>query len=89
MALAFYQLFEPETCTYTYLVGDPHTRECALVDSMKEEFSTYISLLKELGYALKYLIETHVHADHITALSLLQQKFPKAEAVVSRHSQVF
>ncbi len=64
--LFFRQLFDHESYTYTYLLADPETREAALIDSVKEQVPRDLNLIKELGLQLRYLIETHVHADHIT-----------------------
>ncbi|MCE9624978.1 MAG: MBL fold metallo-hydrolase [Deltaproteobacteria bacterium] len=64
--LFFRQLFDYETWTYTYLIADPETREAALIDTVKEQVQRDLNLVKELGLHLKFVMETHVHADHIT-----------------------
>ena len=71
--MLFRQLFDPETATYTYLIADPDTREAALVDPVLEQFERDRQLLQELGLSLRYTLETHVHADHITSASKLRQ----------------
>jgi glyoxylase-like metal-dependent hydrolase (beta-lactamase superfamily II) len=73
-ALIFRQLFDYESWTYTYLLADPLTREAALIDTVKEQAERDLSLLRELGLKLKYLLETHVHADHISGAALLRAK---------------
>lgn len=70
----FRQLFDQESSTYTYLLADPATREAALIDSVLEQTPRDEAILKELNLKLVYLLETHVHADHITAASTLKTK---------------
>ncbi len=72
--MIFKQLFDQETWTYTYLIGDPVTKEAVMIDPVNTHIDEYVALLKELGLTLKYSLETHVHADHITAGGLLRQK---------------
>ena len=83
MSLVFQQLEDPETNTYTYLVGDSDTGECALVDSVREQFEFYKDLIEKNGWKLCYLIETHVHADHVTANALLKAQYPGVKIVLS------
>jgi glyoxylase-like metal-dependent hydrolase (beta-lactamase superfamily II) len=66
-ALKIRQLFDKDTWTYTYLVWDERTKEATIIDSVLEKKDRDIQLIKELGLSLKYAMETHVHADHITA----------------------
>ena len=86
--MLFKQLFDKETGTYTYLLADEETREAVLIDSVKEQAGRDAKLIKELGLNLKYFLETHIHADHITAVSALKNDFPQAQAVVSLHGGV-
>jgi sulfur dioxygenase len=72
--MLFKQLFDDETWTYTYLIGDPVTKEAVLIDPVNTHIDGYLTMLKNLGLTLKYTLETHVHADHITASGLLRQK---------------
>lgn len=72
--MIFRQLFDRESCTYTYLLADEVTREAALVDPVRELVDRDLSVLAELGLTLKYTLETHVHADHITGAGTLRQK---------------
>jgi glyoxylase-like metal-dependent hydrolase (beta-lactamase superfamily II) len=71
--MIFRQLFDPETCTYTYLLGDERTREAVLIDSVREQGERDRTLLAELELRLLYTLETHVHADHVTASGWLRQ----------------
>jgi sulfur dioxygenase len=72
--MIFRQLFEPESSTYTYLIADDNTREAILVDSVRETFDRDVEQLDSLALKLVYVVETHVHADHITGASLLRDK---------------
>lgn len=66
MEIIFHQLFENESSTYTYLIADPQTKEAALIDPVLETFERDLQFIKDLGLKLKYSLETHIHADHIT-----------------------
>ena len=69
------QLFDKDTSTYTYLVADLKSGEAALIDAVREQFDRDSKLIKDLGLSLKYAIETHVHADHITSAGHLRDAF--------------
>ncbi len=73
--MIFRQLFDDDTWTYTYLIADPVHKEAVLIDPVNTHVDEYVNMLKEMGMTLKYSLETHVHADHITASGLLRQKF--------------
>ncbi len=62
----FKQLFDEPTSTFTYLIADEQTKSALLIDPVHEQFDRDMSVLAELGLTLKYVLETHVHADHIT-----------------------
>ena len=65
------QLFDAETFTYTYLVADEETRQAALIDPVLEQIDRDLGLIGELGLTLSHVLETHVHADHVTAAGVL------------------
>lgn len=71
--MLFRQLFDPETSTYTYLIADTVTKEAALVDPVLEQVDRDLKLLEELELNLRYCLETHIHADHITGTGKLRQ----------------
>ena len=71
--MLFRQLFDKESSTYTYLVADSETREAALVDPVLEQVERDFKLVRELNLALKFCLETHIHADHITGTGKLRQ----------------
>jgi sulfur dioxygenase len=68
------QLFDATSSTYTYLLGDPHTREAVLIDPVFEQARRDSALVRELDLALLYTLETHVHADHVTGAWLMRQR---------------
>jgi len=72
--MIFRQLFDKETSTYTYLLADEKTREALIIDSVLENAERDLKLIKELGLKLIYTVETHVHADHITAAAKLSEE---------------
>jgi len=70
--MIFRQLFERETSTYTYLLADEHSREAIIIDPVNTQLMQYKQLLDELDLTLCYALDTHVHADHVTALGDLR-----------------
>jgi glyoxylase-like metal-dependent hydrolase (beta-lactamase superfamily II) len=68
------QLFEPDTCTYTYLLWDPASREAALIDPVRETLDRDLRLVEELELTLRYVLETHVHADHVTSSGVIADR---------------
>ncbi len=72
--MLFKQLFDQETWTYTYLIADTVNKEAVLIDPVNTHIDEYLELLKGQGLQLKYTLETHVHADHITASGLLRER---------------
>lgn len=71
--MIFRQLFDKESSTYTYLLGCESTRSAVLIDSVKEQIERDLKLLEELGLTLKLVLDTHVHADHVTAAGELRE----------------
>lgn len=80
--MIFRQLYDQETSTYTYLLADEDTKEAIIIDSVIEQVERDKKLINELGLKLKYILETHVHADHITGAASLKTYFPDAQTVV-------
>ncbi|MCM1982227.1 MBL fold metallo-hydrolase [Lyngbya confervoides] len=85
--MLFRQLFDPETSTYSYLMADEGTREAVLVDSVADQVPRDWKLLQELRLTLKYCLETHVHADHITGAGQLRE-LSGCETLVPEQAQV-
>lgn len=61
------QLFDPDSCTYTYVLFDPDTREAVIIDPVDEQLERDLQVLREYGLRLRWVVETHAHADHITS----------------------
>jgi glyoxylase-like metal-dependent hydrolase (beta-lactamase superfamily II) len=70
--MLFRQMFEPQSSTYTYLIGCSDSREAALIDPVLETAERDLAVLAELGLTLKYTLETHIHADHVTGAARLR-----------------
>jgi glyoxylase-like metal-dependent hydrolase (beta-lactamase superfamily II)/rhodanese-related sulfurtransferase len=85
--LIFRQLFDPQSSTYTYLLGDAKTKEAVLIDPVFELAGRDAALVEELGLKLVATLETHVHADHVTGASMAKRRFGST-IVVSKESGV-
>ena len=72
--MIFKQLFDEKSSTYTYLIASNKGREALIIDPVLENINTYLNLLKELDLKLVKVIDTHIHADHITALNELNKR---------------
>ena len=72
--MLFRQLFDKSSSTYTYLIASAKGREALIIDPVLENIEQYIKLLNQLDLKLVKVIDTHIHADHITAASKLKNK---------------
>lgn len=79
--MIFRQLFDPETSTYSYLLADEGTREAVLIDSVYEQLERDVGLIRELDLVLKIALETHLHADHVTASGRLREELGAKVAI--------
>ena len=79
----FRQLFEAESSTYTYLLADEKTREAVIIDPVKETLARDLKLIEELALRLVYVLDTHVHADHITSAGELRRVTKATTAVAA------
>lgn len=79
--MLFRQLFDANSSTFTYLIASDYGREALLIDPVREQIPLYENLLRELKLQLVISIETHTHADHVTAAGLLQKKFKQKIAM--------
>lgn len=68
------QLFDHETWTFTYLLADEQSHQAILIDPVKSRIDQYLKLMQELNLELSFALDTHVHADHITALGELRDR---------------
>lgn len=85
--MIFRQLFEPESCTYTYLLASRVGGEALIIDSVFERVDRYVQLLSELDLKLVKVVDTHVHADHITGMGELRDR-TKCITVMGENSPV-
>jgi len=81
--LFFRQLFDRESCTYTYLLADPKTRDAVLIDPVLECLDRDLEMIDEYGLVLKYAMNTHCHADHITSTGMMKTKLDGFCSVLS------
>ena len=72
--MIFKQAFDKKTSTYTYLIASAKGREAVIIDPVIENVDEYIKLLEELDLRLVKVIDTHIHADHVTGASKLKQE---------------
>jgi glyoxylase-like metal-dependent hydrolase (beta-lactamase superfamily II)/rhodanese-related sulfurtransferase len=79
--LIFRQLFDQESSTYTYLLGDSESGEAVVIDSVYEQCGRDRALLSELGLRLVAVLDTHCHADHVTGAWLLKHHTGAAIAI--------
>jgi glyoxylase-like metal-dependent hydrolase (beta-lactamase superfamily II) len=72
MIMLFRQMFERESSTYSYLIAARTGGEALIIDPVKEELPKYLQLIADLDLRLVFALDTHVHADHVTALGDLR-----------------
>jgi glyoxylase-like metal-dependent hydrolase (beta-lactamase superfamily II)/rhodanese-related sulfurtransferase len=72
--MIFRQLFDPVSCTYTYLIGSRHGGEALILDPVLDRVDRYLQLIRELELELVKAVDTHVHADHKSGLGALRDR---------------
>jgi glyoxylase-like metal-dependent hydrolase (beta-lactamase superfamily II) len=72
--MIFRQLHDASTSTYTYLIGDEASGQAALIDPVRDQWERDLLLIEQLQLKLRYVLDTHVHADHVTAADTLREK---------------
>ena len=72
--MIFEQLFDTKSSTYTYILSSGKGREALIIDPVLEHTDQYINLLNKLELKLVKVIDTHIHADHITGLNELSER---------------
>jgi len=83
--MIFKQLFDESSSTYTYIVASAKGREALIIDPVLENVETYIKLLKEFDLKLVKVIDTHIHADHVTGASKLN-KVTNCSTIMGEHT---
>ena len=83
--MIFKQLFDQKSSTYTYLIASSKGREALIIDPVLENVTDYIILLKELNLRLVKVIDTHIHADHVTGASKLKD-ITKCSTIMGDHT---
>ena len=83
--MIFKQLFDIKSSTYTYIVASAKGREAMIIDPVIENVGEYIKLLKELDLKLVKVIDTHIHADHVTGASKLRD-ITKCSTIMGDHT---
>lgn len=72
--MLFRQLFDSDSCTYTYLIASQQGREAVIIDAVEAKVDLYLQLINELDLKLVAAIDTHIHADHVTGMGELSEK---------------
>lgn len=91
--------FDADTCTFSHLIHDPATRRCAIVDSVLDfdarsgrtrttGADRIVARVEQLRSSVQWLLETHVHADHLSAATYLRQRLGGAIAIGARVTEV-
>ena len=83
--MIFKQLFDQKSSTYTYLIASAEGREALIIDPVLENVHEYIELLKQLDLRLVKVIDTHIHADHVTGASKLKD-ITKCSTIMGDHT---
>ena len=83
--MIFKQLFDLKSSTYTYLIASSKGREAIIIDPVLDNIEVYIKLLNELELRLVKVIDTHIHADHVTGASKLKDK-TKCVTIMGNHT---
>ena len=80
------QLFDPSSSTLTYFITCPDTNEAVLLDPVMNQMTRDLAIIEELGMKLKYVVNTHCHADHVTSGGVIQKTSPDVRTVISAAS---
>ena len=83
--MIFEQLFDTKSSTYTYIISSGKGREALIIDPVIENTNKYIKILKNLDLKLVKVIDTHIHADHISGLNELSKR-TKCSKIMGEHS---
>ena len=83
--MIFKQLFDNKSSTYTYIISSGIGREALIIDPVIENTSSYLKILKELELKLVKVIDTHIHADHVSGLNELSKQ-TSCSKIMGEHS---
>ena len=83
--MIFKQLFDTKSSTYTYLISSGEGREALIIDPVIENVAGYVNLLKSLNLKLVKVIDTHIHADHVTGASKLKD-ITQCSTIMGEHT---
>jgi len=83
--MIFKQLFDNKSSTYTYFISSGKGRESLIIDPVLDNVNEYIKLLEELDLKLVKVIDTHIHADHVTGASKLKD-ITKCTTIMGDHT---
>ena len=83
--MIFKQIFDKKSSTYTYLIASAKGREALIIDPVLENVNEYTSILRELDLKLVKVIDTHIHADHVTGASKLKD-ITKCSTIMGDHT---
>ncbi|KAH9528168.1 Ethylmalonic encephalopathy 1 [Dermatophagoides farinae] len=84
--IIFRQLFDRTSCTYTYMLACSKTKDALLIDPVKELIERDLNLINQLDLKLKYVLNTHVHADHITSSGQIKKILDGVKSIISKES---
>ena len=85
--IIFHQLFEAESSTYTYIIADKKSKQAAIIDPVLQTVDRDLQLIEELGIKLMYVLDTHIHADHITGAGEIRKR-TKTKTALSNKAAV-
>lgn len=84
--MIFRQLIDYETKTFTYILSDAKSKEAVIIDPVIEKVERDLQIIKQLDLKLKYALNTHVHADHITGSGKLKENLKGIKSMISKSS---
>ena len=93
VSLMVHPFFDSDTCSYSYAVVSPKSRTCAIIDAvLNYDLSTgkstttsaddLIEFVEANDLTVEWILETHIHADHVSAAAYLKQKFVRAQTAI-------
>tara|TARA_B100000941_G_scaffold116300_1_gene81659 strand:+ start:315 stop:995 length:681 start_codon:yes stop_codon:yes gene_type:complete len=83
--MIFKQVFDQKSSTYTYIIASAQGREALIIDPVLENVEDYIKILNQLNLKLVKVIDTHIHADHVTGAGKLRDK-TKCVTIMGEHT---